>query len=305
MQNNFIAQTSCVVPRSRGIFFFCTPSYGSTNYEVLKMTVYSSNGFRISKNGNIYNWKPSINTHELPLIETHSGFKLTNDPLPTAVDLRNFCSPIENQGQIGSCTGHALVGAMEFLENKLKIDETNNSFSRLSRLFVYYNERAMEGDVGQDNGAQIADGVTILASKGICNESIWPYVPDNFAIAPPDTAFQDALLRKISAYARVSQDIQSIKTALASGYPIVFGFTVFSGFESEETAHTGILNMPGPTEENLGGHAVLCVGYDDATQRVLVRNSWGADWGMNGYFTMPYQYMSDPSMASDFWVINR
>ena len=269
------------------------------------MTIHAPNGFRISKNGNVYNWKPSVSTDNLARIEDHPGFKLTNNPLPTAVDLRNFCSPVENQGQIGSCTGHALVGAMEFLENKLKIDEVSNNFTRLSRLFVYYNERSMEGDIDQDNGAQIADGITMLASKGICNESIWPYVPDNFAITPPDIAFQDALSRKISAYARVSQDIQSIKTALASGYPIVFGFTVFSGFESDEVAKSGLLNMPTSIEENLGGHAVLCVGYDDSTQRVLVRNSWGADWGTNGYFTMPYQYISDPSLASDLWVISR
>ncbi len=256
----------------------------------------------------VYNWKKDNQVKYSAIsIHQHPGFKLSAAPLPPSVDLRPFCSPIENQGQIGSCTGHALVGAMEFLENKLAIDRLDGQFTRLSRLFVYYNERSIEGDVGQDNGAEIYDGINALANLGICTETVWPYIETQFATVPTTTAFQDALSRKITAYAKVPQDIQSIKTTLVSGYPIVFGFMVYEAFESDIVAQTGILNMPTPQEQCQGGHAVMCVGYDDAQQRVIVRNSWGTGWGMGGtgYFSMPYQYITNPILASDLWVINR
>jgi C1A family cysteine protease len=92
---------------------------------------------------------------------------------------------------------------------------------------------------------------------------------------------------------------------LSEGFPFVFGFTVYNSFESEETAQTGILKMPGWNEGCVGGHAVCCVGYNDAEQMFIVRNSWGSSWGLQGYFKMPYQYMVNPNLASDFWTIRR
>jgi C1A family cysteine protease len=94
-----------------------------------------------------------------------------------------------------------------------------------------------------------------------------------------------------------------LKGCIASGYPFVFGFTVYDAFESQEVAKTGVLNMPGPKEKVQGGHAVLAVGYDDATQRFAVRNSWGKDWGIKGYFTIPYSYLTTTNLADDFWTI--
>jgi C1A family cysteine protease len=94
-----------------------------------------------------------------------------------------------------------------------------------------------------------------------------------------------------------------MKGCLASGYPFVFGFSVYTEFESDTVATTGVLNMPSPKEKLLGGHAVIAVGYDDKTQRFIVRNSWGAKWGIKGYFTIPYAYLTDPNLAADFWTI--
>jgi C1A family cysteine protease len=107
----------------------------------------------------------------------------------------------------------------------------------------------------------------------------------------------------VVAYKRVARDLTQMRGCLASGYPFVFGFTVYDSFESAAVAKNGVLNMPGGGEKVVGGHAVLAVGYDDAAQRFRVRNSWGAGWGQKGYFTIPYSYLISASLASDFWML--
>jgi len=97
--------------------------------------------------------------------------------------------------------------------------------------------------------------------------------------------------------------LNQMKGCLASGYPFVFGFTVYESFESDQVAKTGVAPMPATNEKVLGGHAVLAAGYDDGSQRFLVRNSWGPDWGMGGYFTLPYAYLTDANLADDFWTV--
>jgi C1A family cysteine protease len=104
-------------------------------------------------------------------------------------------------------------------------------------------------------------------------------------------------------YARVAQDAGQMKACLAAGYPFVFGFTVYESFEGDAVANSGVLQMPGDSEAQVGGHAVMAVGYSDSTQRFLVRNSWGSGWGVGGYFTIPYAYLTDANLADDFWVI--
>jgi C1A family cysteine protease len=241
-------------------------------------------------------------------VHTSACFKLVEPVnLPASVDLRNNCSPVEDQGDLGSCTGNAIVGAMEYLENAEHEFEEGRVFARLSRLFVYYNERMKEGDINQDNGAQICDGVASLQQYGIPTESTWPYMVHRFAVAPSQDAYTEALQRRTTEYARVSRTngIMDIKRVLASGYPIIFGFTVFDGFESDAVAASGTVELPGLGETNQGGHAVLGVGYDDATQRVLVRNSWGPNWGIKGYFTLPYAYVTSNELSSDFWTVTK
>ena len=217
--------------------------------------------------------------------------------LPPKVYLRAGCSAVENQGQLGSCTANALVGNLEFLEKK-----AGNVVSELSRLFIYYNERAMEGTVNEDAGAMIRDGVKSLVKLGVCTETEWPYNIAKFTQKPSPSCYKKAADHQVISYHRILS-LQQMRQCLAEGYPFVFGFSVYDAFESAAVAKTGILNLPKPGEKQLGGHAVCAVGYDDATKRVLVRNSWGADWGLKGYFTMPYDYISNNNLADDLWTI--
>jgi len=220
--------------------------------------------------------------------------------LPSFVDLRPNCSPIEDQGQLGSCTANALVGALEYLEMKDKVQR----FVNLSRLFVYYNERVIEGSVNSDSGAMLRDGIKTLAKQGVCSETNWPYNIANFTKKPPKGCYQEALNYQILSYARLNT-VEEMRATLAEGFPFVFGFAVYESFETQQVAKTGVVNLPEKGEKQLGGHAVLAVGYDDANQRFTIRNSWGTGWGMKGYFTIPYAYLEDRNLADDFWTIRR
>jgi len=219
--------------------------------------------------------------------------------LPPSVDLRNQCPPVYDQGQLGSCTANGIAGAIQFerIKQNLKPDFIP------SRLFIYYNERVIEHTVNSDSGAMIRDGIKSVATQGDCPESEWPYDITKFAVKPPPNDYKDAHRYKTVQYQKLVSSLNQLKGCLASGYPIVFGFTVYDSFESPQVAQTGVVPMPGPTEQVLGGHCVVAVGYDDSQQRFLVRNSWGTGWGIQGYCTMPYAYLTDPNLASDFWTI--
>ena len=218
--------------------------------------------------------------------------------LPPSVDLRSECPPVYDQGQLGSCTGNGIAGAIEFDQRKLG----NREFTP-SRLFIYYNERVIEGTVSQDAGAQIRDGIKAVATLGAPPETDWPYDIAKFAQRPPPQAYSDAKQDLVSAYARVVQDITQMRGCLAEGYPFVFGFTVYESFESASVAQTGVVPMPATGEAVLGGHCVVAVGYDDTKRQFTIRNSWGTGWGLNGYCLMPYEYLINPRLASDFWTI--
>jgi C1A family cysteine protease len=217
--------------------------------------------------------------------------------LPASVDLRALCSPVEDQGPLGSCTANALVGNLELLEKKAGKRATN-----LSRLFVYYNERLVEGTVKEDAGALLRDGIKTLAKYGVCPEAQWRYVVRKFAEQPPKACYDHAAEHQILSYHRITA-LKEMKTCLAEGYPFVFGFTVYESFESDTVAKSGKLNLPKQDEKDVGGHAVMAVGYDEAQQRFLIRNSWGTDWGKGGYFTMPYEYLDRRDLSDDFWTI--
>jgi C1A family cysteine protease len=247
-----------------------------------------------SKNG-LYGWRPDKPDYR----DYKYATIMPKAPTPANVDLRKFCSPVEDQGYLGSCTANALVGALEFLDIKNKKVPTD-----MSRLFVYYNERVIEGSVNYDSGAEIRNGIKTLAKQGVCTERIWPYVINKFAKRPSATAYSEATRHVILDYYRM-YTLQEMLACLASGYPFVFGFTVYSSFERPSVAKTGIVNMPTINESVLGGHAVMAVGYNSTQRRIIVRNSWGKNWGMKGYFTMPYDYVSNRDLSDDFWVIRK
>jgi C1A family cysteine protease len=218
------------------------------------------------------------------------------------VDLRNFCPPVYDQGQLGSCTANAIAGAYEIDEI---IQKEENAFTP-SRLFIYYNERDMEGNVDTDSGAEIHDGIKSIHDLGICPETIWDYDITKFAEKPPTECYTDAKLHVTIDYKRVRQSLDQLKSALVAGYPVVFGFSVYDSFESDAVAKTGMVPMPDTEKETLlSGHAVLCVGYDADKEHFIVRNSWSDAWGDKGYCYFPFAYLTDHTLSSDFWTVKK
>ena len=222
--------------------------------------------------------------------------------LPSSVDLSTAPNmpPFYDQGQLGSCTGNAIAGAVDYDNHKIA-----GTFWTPSRLWIYYQERVIEGTVAQDAGGQIRDGIKSVAQLGVCPETDWPYDISGFAKKPPQKDYKDALKDRALSYQTVTQELFAMKSVLASGLPIVFGFTVYESFEGPAVASSGIVPMPAPNEKIVGGHAVVLVGYNDAVDRFRVRNSWGTSWGQKGYFEMPYLYVTSSSLASDFWVVQQ
>jgi len=213
--------------------------------------------------------------------------------LPDCVDLRPKMPPIYDQGQLGSCTANALCGVVGY---------DKPGFNG-SRLFVYYNERKLENDIPDDAGASLSDGIKTLQTYGVCSEKKWPYIISQFAVKPPTKCYQDGLLNKALKVQNIHCDLTSMKNCLISGFPFVIGISVYQSFESQQVAATGIVPMPAPNEKCLGGHAIVCVGYDDSKQSWIMRNSWGTNWGIKGYFYLPYNYLTNPNLASDAWTV--
>lgn len=228
---------------------------------------------------------------DVPFHATHTT------ALPHVVDLRFYMPPIADQGEEGSCTAFAWAGAFDYQraqENAHMVDP--------SCQFLYYHERIIEGsDVADDCGAQIRSGAKVLAKFGVLQSREWPYVPANFNRLPSVEQYEKARALRITSYQRVRADVEPLMQAVALRRPVVIGMEVFQSFESEYVQRTGLLAMPVPKERNLGGHAVVIVGYQQASRSFIVRNSWGRDWGMGGYFLMPFAYITQH--VSDCWTI--
>jgi C1A family cysteine protease len=209
---------------------------------------------------------------------------------------------VYDQGNLGSCTANAIAAAYQFDHSRQKL----GAFAP-SRLFIYYNERVLENSVNSDDGATIRDGMKILGNGdkgiGVCSEWRWPYIISKFAQMPNDECYRVAKRDQALQYSTVRQVPAQLKGCLADGFPIVFGFTVYSSFM--DIGSDGVMQMPQPYDNVEGGHAVLCVGYDDSKQSYIVRNSWGSKWGIKGYFYMPYNYMHNADLCDDFWSIRK
>jgi C1A family cysteine protease len=244
-----------------------------------------------------YGWVRDLPDQRDRKFRTNYPTAVTAGLLPLSVDLRDKCPPVYDQAQLGSCTANAIAAALEFDAAKQGLTITTPS-----RLFIYYNERAIEGTIGSDSGAQIRDGIKSVAQWGDCPESEWPYVVSQFATQPPQSCYDDAAKHLALVYESIEQDVTAMRSCLAAGFPFVFGFTVYASFESDYVARTGHVSMPHWFERPVGGHAVMAVGYDDAASSFIVRNSWGPDWGDHGYFYFPYAYATS-NLADDFWTI--
>lgn len=232
---------------------------------------------------------------------------------PAVWDLRWKDSPVFDQGQIGSCTGNAGAGMYQYVE-KIYLRRNaapgsvpeifDKSFHPVSRLFIYYNERSLEGTTLQDAGAYVADCCKSLSKWGVCKEDSWGYVERQMYSQPGHAAYVEAANHKISSYHKLDNtDLHELKLCLHEGYPFIFGFQVYESFESADVAATGIMPMPQPDESLLGGHCVMAIGWDDKKQAIICKNSWGTGWGDKGYFYMPYGFITDPNQADDFWTM--
>ena len=243
-----------------------------------------------------YGWKPS-----LPDLRDHqadaSGLKVLDEVDPRA----DLPAPFD-QGQLGSCTANAVAAAVQY-DAKLNGSDPGS----LSRLWIYWYERKLEGaPPDKDTGAMGRDGFKVCQTIGVPLEQDWAYDISQFAAQPPASLDREAAQHKISNYRAVPRNQDSMKAVLSNRQTIAFGFTVYEGFESAAVASSGIVPLPSRNEKTLGGHEVLMVGYlKDEPNYALVRNSWGTGWGLKGYFLMPWAYILDANLATDFRTIRR
>ena len=219
--------------------------------------------------------------------------------LPPRVDLRGQCPPVYNQGQLGSCTANATGAAHQF-EQRQQAGAKNFA---PSRLMIYYEARVALGQVDRDGGAYLRDCFKSIAKKGVCPESLWPYVPAKFAMKPPKECYTEGKKHQAVKYQRVSIAEGAICAVLAAGNLVAFGAMLYQSFMAAWPS--GKIPMPSKTERAVGGHAMALVGYDTARRIYIVRNSWGAGNAMKGYHEMPFDYIHDDNLTADFWMVSR
>ncbi len=258
----------------------------------------------------IYNLQPSKGTTSYQVLKAqedpHHLKAYFSMDLPEQHDFRAEIPYIHNQGHLGSCTAQAITLSMEYILKK-----TNPlAYRPLSPLFVYFNERDIEGTISYDAGAALSDGILSVCKQGACAESQWTYSDNRtkFKKRPPELAYKDARLTMDldnMGQSHVPQDLTALKSILARDVPIVFGINVYSSFESPLVENTGNIPLPKRSERKLGEHAMTLVGYDDKARVFHLVNSWGEKWGNQGFGTIPYDYVLNPRLTypDDFWKI--
>jgi C1A family cysteine protease len=223
--------------------------------------------------------------------------------LPPSYDLRSTgcIPPILDQGTLGSCGPNQISNALRFCLKKLKAPADFQP----SRLFIYYFTRLLEGSsLTEDTGISIRGGLRTLQKYGACSENNWGYNISKFKEKPTDSAIQ-AAQNHIQGfkYISVPQNLMNLKQALFGGFPIICGIQLYTSFESDRVKTSGIAPIPNPQKEALlGGHCVAIIGYDDVRKFFILANSWG-NWGNKGYFTLSYDYIVNPKLASSFWIV--
>lgn len=239
----------------------------------------------------------------LPETPSPKDFRATANVanLPRKVDLREHCTPVENQANIGSCTACAAVGALEY-----RFKRAGKPHVDLSRLFVYFNARRSAGRADRDGGATISEGLAALLAFGAPPESAWPYSEDRLTKTPDPGVYDQARQNVPTEYARV-EGTDGVRAALAQDHPVVFS-SFLPQRCYDEAAASG--NVPDPTDAELqaarslhGNHSMLIVGYDLDAGVFLVRNSWGPGWAEKGYCRMPFGVYERVVAQSSTWIL--
>lgn len=202
---------------------------------------------------------------------------------------------IYDQGQLGSCVANMAAGMFRYV-----LQRNNQPDFNPSRLFEYYNARA---DKSQDTGTSIREGMKALNKFGLCAESSWPYDIRKFTLEPPAEAFKEGELHQSIIYERIFPVTkQAIKDAIYNGYPVGYGMILYESFMSDSVAMSGMVPIPKRCREHeIGGHAKWIIDYDE--RGVLEVNSWGEKWGYLGFCVVPWEYILNEKLCTDFWVL--
>jgi len=230
--------------------------------------------------------------------------KSISNPSPSSCSLKNYLNFVYDQGSLGSCTANAFCAAYRIMCN---VNNINKGFIP-SRLYFYYHERLLEGTVLTDSGADVIDGTRYTEAYGICSETDWPYNISKFAVRPPAICDINAKKYRITSYNTIKIDnnlINNIKYYITKNQPVLIALLVYSSFESQLVAKTGLVPIPDTKKEKcLGGHELCLIGYDDTKKLFTVLNSWSANWGDRGLCYIPYNYISDPHLGLEFTIFS-
>ncbi len=252
---------------------------------------------RLTEEGFIYEgklYKLLTEEPEIPLEETYVP---VSSVLPKAIDLRNHCTPIKDQGQVGACAAFAMTAIYEYILKKNKQEEQD-----LSERFLYYNVRKKKNEENSDTGSNFYDLIQSLSEEGICKESLFEYSGTDYKTAPSEEAYADALSRKVKKGKNVKVNVDDIRSAISEGYPVAISLNLYNSFGS-----TGaFIKCPDEGEihhSTHGRHAMVICGYSDNEKFFIVRNSWGKSFGDMGYCYIPYSYIGNPALLNMACII--
>jgi len=285
--------------------------------EIIKYIEQKDNSIAIytdKLNNKKYGWIPDLPDFR----DIYYVKKLAPKDYPKQIDLRYNCPNIYNQNDLKCCTSHCIICLIEYNEKKYTIrevnlrkriikikEETNSTKLNIftpSRLFMYYNERKNNGTLDYDSGGSLRNAIKIVKNIGLCNENIWNYDTSKYKDIPHNKCFDEVKKYKSIKYYRLKHIIIDMKSCLLEGYPFAIGISIYESFNDAHINKTGIVPIPKNNEKLLGGHSVIVVGYND-NYGFLIRNSWGENWGLNGYCYIPFDYISDSNLTQDLWTI--
>ena len=220
---------------------------------------------------------------------------------PALVDRRALVPTIYHQGTLGSCTAHAAGTIFDTIQNR-DFPAHGGRFTP-SRLFIYYNTRKLEGTIDRDVGSSLRNAMKTLSRDGACNETLWPYEVARFRECPVPRAYENGLKNRTIRYMRITHTEEQMEQCLSNGHPFAFGLRIYQYWYDPSVRSTGVIRAPLPTDRFLGGHAMVCVGYNRARRVFIVVNSWGPSWGDRGVCYIPYTYMLNTTQAYDLWIV--